>query len=45
MRPSSRQLLKNSSRKGYFDSNHRTDLEDYAAWEIHPVMKLDVKSD
>jgi hypothetical protein len=39
--------------KAFFDighapadhSNRRTDLQDYAAWEIHPVMKLDVKSD
>jgi len=39
--------------KAFFDvghapadhSNRRTDLEGYAAWEIHPVMKLDVKSD
>jgi hypothetical protein len=39
--------------KAFFDvahapadhSNRRTDLEDYAAWEIHPVMKLTVKSD
>ena len=36
--------------KAFFDvghapadhSNRRTDLEGYAAWEIHPVMKLDV---
>ena len=39
--------------KAFFDvghapadhSNRRTDLEGYAAWEIHPVMKLEVKSD
>jgi hypothetical protein len=39
--------------KAFFDvapapadqSNQRTDLQGYAAWEIHPVMKLDVKSD
>jgi hypothetical protein len=39
--------------KAFFDINHapadqsnrRTDLRGYAAWEIHPVMKLDVKSD
>jgi len=39
--------------KAFFDighapadhSNRRTDLQGYAAWEIHPVMKLDVKSD
>jgi len=39
--------------KAFFDvghapadhANRRTDLEGYAAWEIHPVMKLDVKSD
>jgi hypothetical protein len=39
--------------KAFFDvghapadhSNRRTDLEGYAAWEIHPVMKLQVKSD
>jgi hypothetical protein len=39
--------------KAFFDvghapadqSNRRTDLDGYAAWEIHPVMKLDVKSD
>ena len=24
-------------------SNRRTDLEGYTAWEIHPVMKLDVQ--
>ena len=24
-------------------SNRRTDLQGYAAWEIHPVMKLDVR--
>jgi hypothetical protein len=23
-------------------SNRRTDLQDYAAWEIHPVLKLTV---
>jgi hypothetical protein len=36
--------------KAFFDighapadqSNHRRDLQGYAAWEIHPVMKLDV---
>jgi hypothetical protein len=36
--------------KAFFDighapadhSNRRTDLEGYAVWEIHPVMKLDV---
>jgi hypothetical protein len=35
--------------KAFFDighapadhSNHRTDLQGYAAWEIHPVMKLE----
>ena len=26
-------------------SNRRTDLDGYAAWEIHPVMELEVKSD
>jgi hypothetical protein len=26
-------------------ANRRTDLEGYVAWEIHPVMKLEVKSD
>ena len=26
-------------------SNHRKYMPEYAAWEIHPVMKLDVKSD
>src|SRR5215510_446208 len=39
--------------KAFFDvghapadhSNRRTDLQGYAAWEIHPVMKLQVKSD
>ena len=39
--------------KAFFDvghapadhSNRRTDLEGYSAWEIHPVMKLEVKSD
>jgi hypothetical protein len=39
--------------KAFFDvghapadhANRRTDLEGYAAWEIHPVMKLEVKSD
>jgi hypothetical protein len=39
--------------KAFFDVGHapadhlnrRTDLEGYAAWEIHPVMKLTVKSD
>jgi hypothetical protein len=39
--------------KAFFDvghapadhSNRRTDLQDYAAWEIHPVMKLQVESD
>jgi hypothetical protein len=39
--------------KAFFDighapadhSNRRTDLQGYAAWEIHPVMKLTVKSD
>jgi len=39
--------------KAFFDvghapadhSNRRTDLQGYAAWEIHPVMKLEVKSD
>ena len=39
--------------KAFFDVNHasadqsnrRTDLQGYAAWEIHPVMRLDVKSD
>jgi hypothetical protein len=39
--------------KAFFDvghapadhSNRRNDLQDYAAWEIHPVMKLNVKSD
>jgi len=39
--------------KAFFDINHapadqsnwRTDLQGYAAWEIHPVMKLEVKSD
>jgi hypothetical protein len=39
--------------KAFFDishapadqSNQRTDLEGYAVWEIHPIMKLDVKSD
>src|SRR5262245_16396526 len=38
--------------KAFFDvghapadhSNRRTDLQGYAAWEIHPVMKLTVKS-
>ena len=38
--------------KAFFDighapadhSNRRTDLQDYAVWEVHPVMKLDVKS-
>jgi hypothetical protein len=37
--------------KAFFDigrapadhSNRRTDLQGYAAWEIHPVMKLDVQ--
>jgi hypothetical protein len=37
--------------KAFFDighapadhSNRRTDLQGYAAWEIHPVMKLDVR--
>jgi hypothetical protein len=37
--------------KAFFDighapadhSNQRTDLQGYAAWEIHPVMKLDVR--
>jgi hypothetical protein len=37
--------------KAFFDINHapadqsnrRTDLQGYAAWEIHPVMKLDVQ--
>jgi hypothetical protein len=24
-------------------SNRRTDLQGYAAWEIHPVMKLTVQ--
>jgi hypothetical protein len=36
--------------KGFFDSNHapadqsnrRTDLQGYAAWEIHPVMELQI---
>jgi hypothetical protein len=36
--------------KAFFDighapadhANRRTDLQGYAAWEIHPVMKLDV---
>jgi hypothetical protein len=36
--------------KAFFDiahapgdqSNRRTDLQDYAAWEIHPVMALHV---
>jgi hypothetical protein len=23
--------------------NRRTDLQSYAAWEIHPVMKLDIQ--
>jgi len=39
--------------KAFFDighapadhSNRRTDLQGYAAWEIHPVMQLTVKSD
>jgi hypothetical protein len=39
--------------KAFFDighapadqSNRRRDLQGYAAWEIHPVMKLAVKSD
>jgi hypothetical protein len=26
-------------------SNHHKYMPEYAAWEIHPVMKLDVKSD
>jgi len=26
-------------------SNRRKYMPDYAVWEIHPVMKLDVKSD
>jgi hypothetical protein len=37
--------------KAFFDighapadqSNRRTDLQGYAAWEIHPVMKLTVQ--
>jgi hypothetical protein len=37
--------------KAFFDighapsdhSNRRTDLQGYAAWEIHPVMKLDIQ--
>ena len=37
--------------KAFFDINHapadqsnrRTDLQGYAAWEIHPVMKIDVQ--
>jgi hypothetical protein len=36
--------------KAFFDINHapadqsnrRTDLQGYAAWEIHPAMRLDV---
>jgi hypothetical protein len=39
--------------KSFFDvghatadhSNRRTDLEGHAAWEVYPVMKLEVKSD
>jgi hypothetical protein len=39
--------------KAFFDighaptdqSNRRTDLEGLRYWEIHPIMKLDVKSD
>ena len=39
--------------KAFFDIEHasadqpnrRRNLQGYAAWEIHPVMKLDVKSD
>jgi hypothetical protein len=37
--------------KAFFDighapadqSNRRTDLQGYAAWEVHPVMKLEVQ--
>jgi hypothetical protein len=37
--------------KAFFDishapadhSNRRTDLQGYAAWEIHPVMKLEIQ--
>jgi hypothetical protein len=38
------------TRKAFLDIGHapkdeQKRLPDYAAWEIHPVMKLDVKSD
>jgi hypothetical protein len=46
-------LIINVVGKAFFDvghapadhSNRRTDLEGYAAFELHPVMKLEVKSD